>query len=76
MEKTDFNKTLGAWIKEVREQKGTQSDVATLMEMDAQNLSKYERGLISPTVFWIHKFCNATGTDFSEFMSEFGNRKM
>jgi len=60
MEKEDFNKLISEHIRRVRIEKGlTQSDVATLINMDAQNFSKYERGLISPTAFWIHKFCEA-----------------
>lgn len=74
MEKIDFNKLIGKRIRKVREQKGlTQNEVALLMDMDAQNFSKYERGLISPTVYWIHKYCKAVKCDFGSFMELLGN---
>lgn len=74
MEKVDFNKLIGKIIREVREQKGlTQSEVALMMDIDAQNLSKYERGLISPTVYWVHKYCKAVKCDFSTFMKLLGD---
>lgn len=60
MEKEDFNKLISEHIRRVRIEKGlTQSDVATLINMDAQNFSKYERGLISPTAYWVNEFCES-----------------
>lgn len=68
MEKEDFNKLISTHIRKIRiEKKLTQLEVATLINMDTQNFSKYERGLISPTAFWIHKFCEAVKENPREF---------
>lgn len=72
MDKETFNKSMGETIRNTRiEREMTQSEVAALIGMDAQNFSKYERGLISPTVFWITKYCEAINYDFVEFMRKF-----
>lgn len=55
-------------MRSVREaNKMTQADVAEKLGMDAQNYSKYERGLVSPTIYWLHLFCIATKTEFKDF---------
>lgn len=72
MDKNQFTKILAEQIKEVRIKSGmTQNDVSIIMEIDSQNFSKYERGLIAPTVFWINKFCIATGKNLAEMIHEF-----
>lgn len=71
MDKDKFNFLISNTIRSVRiELHMTQSEVAILMNMDTQNFSKYERGLISPTVFWVKKYCDAIGYDFNDFMTK------
>lgn len=71
MDKEKFNKIMGETIRDSRiEKELTQNEVAALIGMDAQNFSKYERGLISPTVFWTIKYCEAIKYDFGAFMNK------
>ena len=69
MEKEKFNKLIGEQMRTIRESKKmTQVSVAELLNMDPQNYSKYERGIVSPTIFWLHLFCIATDTEFKDFL--------
>lgn len=72
MDKEDFNKLLGKHIKEIRERKNlSQSDLASSMGINFQNISSYERGEVSPTLFWINRLCESMEVDCEIFISEF-----
>ena len=72
MEKSAFNKTLGSYIRKVRIEKGlTQQQLADKMGLDYQYISRIERGLISPTLFWITDLANALDCQEVEFYTKF-----
>ena len=72
MKKHDFNKTLGLCIYRIRIKKGlTQTDVSALLGNNPQNISRIERGLISPTLFWIINFAKCLEIDPMEILKEF-----
>lgn len=72
MEKEDFNKVLGKYIKEVRESLNlSQNDLAALMNNNAQNISAYERGERNPGSYWIHKLCEVLKINPAEFYKDF-----
>ena len=60
MEKTAFNKIFGEFVREKRTRlKLSQSNLGDRMGLDYQYISRVERGLISPTLFWIIGLSNA-----------------
>lgn len=72
MDKAEFNVKFGLYLKKVRTEKGlSQSEVASLIAVNAQNISAIERGEVSPTLFWITKLCEGLQIDPKEFMIEF-----
>jgi len=72
MDKADFNKLLGDHIRKVRLSKGmSQVDLASLMGINYQNISSYERGEIAPTLFWIHRLCESLGIETEKFVADF-----
>ena len=71
MDKSAFNKQLGLLIRKKRIEKGlTQSEVADKMNLDYQYISRVERGLISPTIYWMISLCDALEIKSSSFLSE------
>jgi len=75
VEKDDFNILIGQALRNSRKElKLTQYDVAVLMDVTFQVISDYERGKFSPTIFWIHKYCIATGYDFGKFLEVFSDK--
>lgn len=72
MDKDGFNKILGQHIKQVREAKNmSQSDLASLMGINFQNISSYERGEVNPTLFWINRLCESMEVSPEIFISDF-----
>jgi transcriptional regulator with XRE-family HTH domain len=72
MDKTAFNKKLGLLIRQKRIEKGlTQMELADKMNLDYQYISRIERGLISPTVYWMKNLSEALGISSASFMEEF-----
>ncbi len=72
MEKSAFNKTLGAYIRKTRIDKGfTQQQLADKMGLDYQYISRIERGLISPTLYWIMDLTKALECEEIEFLTNF-----
>jgi transcriptional regulator with XRE-family HTH domain len=72
MDKSDFNKQLGLLIRKKRIEKGlTQLELAYKMNLDYQYISRIERGLITPTVFWMKNLCEALEIIAASFMDEF-----
>jgi transcriptional regulator with XRE-family HTH domain len=75
MDKSEFNKRLGLLIRKKRIEKGlTQLELADAMNLDYQYISRVERGLISPTLFWMTKLSSALNIPFSELINEFEER--
>jgi putative transcriptional regulator len=72
MEKETFNKLMGEHIRDLRQSKGlTQSDIASSMGVNFQNISAIERGEVAPTVFWITNLCNGLGIEPETFFQSF-----
>jgi transcriptional regulator with XRE-family HTH domain len=72
MDKSAFNKQLGLLIRKKRIEKGlTQLELADKMNLDYQYISRIERGLISPTVYWMKNLCEALDIKSSSFLEEF-----
>jgi len=74
MEKTTFNKTFGEFVRVKRiNLKLSQSNLGDRMDLDYQYISRVERGLISPTLFWIIGLSKAFELPLELFISEFVN---
>jgi len=69
MEKTEFNKKLGLYIKKKRLQnKWSQAMLADKLGNNYQNISRIERGELSPTLFWCSKLAEAFEMDLHNFI--------
>jgi transcriptional regulator with XRE-family HTH domain len=54
MNKLEFNKRLGEYVRKKRTSlKLSQPQLADRLGLDYQYISRLERGLISPTVYWV-----------------------
>ncbi len=72
MEKAEFNKLFGAFMRQKRQQLNlSQMQLAYKMELDYQYISRVERGLITPTLYWIMGLTKAMDINLDQFISEF-----
>ncbi|MCE3295028.1 MAG: helix-turn-helix domain protein [Crocinitomicaceae bacterium] len=72
MNKSDYNKLFGNYIKNKRESKGwTQIDLASFIGNNSQNISRMERGEITPTIFWLEKLADTFECKVSDLLTEF-----
>lgn len=72
MEKIEFDKKLGLYIRQLRKEKTwNQRDLATKMGNPYQNISRLERGEISPTLYWIGRLSEVFEMSLSEFVEGF-----
>ncbi len=76
MQKTNLNKRFdilfGLYIKKKRIEKGwSQAELASRVENNFQNISRMERGEITPTLFWCYKLANAFEADLPKLLNEF-----
>ncbi|MGV3611317.1 MAG: helix-turn-helix domain-containing protein [Fluviicola sp.] len=68
MNTKSFNQILGREIKRAREEKGiTQEELASRMNVNAQNISSYERGERCPSLFWMNRLYEALEIDPAKF---------
>ena len=68
MNTKSFNHILGRELKRVREEKEiTQEELASRMNVNAQNISSYERGERCPSLFWMNRFYEALEIDPAKF---------
>jgi transcriptional regulator with XRE-family HTH domain len=71
MNTKSFNHILGREIKRVREERGiTQEELASRMNVNAQNISSYERGERCPSLFWMNRLYSALEIDPAKFTDE------
>lgn len=69
MEKSEFNKKIGQHLKKKRLQKKiTQAELASKIGADFQNISRIERGVISPTLYWLSKVTDALEMSLGDFI--------
>jgi transcriptional regulator with XRE-family HTH domain len=72
MQKSEFNSLLGNYIRKLRQDKKlTQLDLASMMDINPQNISAIERGEVSPTLFWISCLCQCLEIELKDFISGF-----
>lgn len=68
-----FDRQFGQYVKKKRIKLGwTQADLASKLGNDYQNISRMERGEITPTIFWCYKLASAFDIDLSELIKEIG----
>jgi len=61
------------YVKSKRlEFKWSQADLATKIGNNYQNISRLERGEISPTLFWCYKLADAFEINLADLIKEFG----
>jgi transcriptional regulator with XRE-family HTH domain len=74
MEKAAFNKLFGEFVREKRIMlKLSQAQLGDKMTLDYQYISRVERGLISPTLYWIVGLSNAMDLPLETFIKEFSD---
>ena len=70
--KEKFNKKCGEFVYKKRSELGmTQSKLASLIGNNAQNISRLERGEVSPTLYWLTLLAKAFEVKLSELIKEF-----
>lgn len=53
------NNNFGSNLKRIREEKGfSQKDIAQSLHTCRENVSKWERGIISPQLKWVYEIAN------------------
>lgn len=68
MEKIEFDKKLGAYVQQLRKEKGwTQQELATKLGTAKPNISRLEHGDTSPTFYWISNLAKAFEIGLGEF---------
>ena len=68
-----FDKQFGSFVKKKREEMGwTQPELASRLGNNFQNISRIERGEMTPTLFWCYKLSEAFEMELSEMLKEFG----
>lgn len=71
MDKQKFNKRFGKFVAQKRTAlKLTQSELAAKVGNNPQNISRLERGEVSPTLYWTLQLAKAFDTTLSELVSE------
>jgi ribosome-binding protein aMBF1 (putative translation factor) len=71
-----FDKQFGLFVKKKRLQKGwSQADLADKIGNNYQNISRLERGEITPTLFWCYKLAEAFEVSLTTFLKNFDNPK-
>lgn len=72
MEKKKFNIKFGKYVAKKRTQIGlTQIELASLIGNNPQNISRLERGEVSPTLFWLTLLATAFKLKLSQMVEEF-----
>ena len=71
MEKTTFNKVFGEFVRDKRIVLNlSQAQLSDKMALDYQYISRVERGLISPTLYWITTLASAFEMQPQDFVKE------
>ena len=68
-----FDKQFALFVKAKRIAKGwSQAKLADEVDNNYQNISRLERGEITPTIFWCYKLADVFGIALEDFLKEFG----
>lgn len=74
MDKNQFNRLFGEFIKKKRIVKNwSQSELADKLDNNFQNISRLERGEISPTLYWLDGLATAFDEQLSDIIIAFEN---
>ncbi len=66
-----FDKKFGKYVLKKRVAKGwSQSELASRVDNNFQNISRLERGEITPTLFWCYKLADALEIELHELIKE------
>lgn len=72
IEKSEFNNLFGSFVSHKRKEKSwSQSKLAAALGNNAQNISRIERGELSPTLYWVTKLSTVFELELNEFIDEF-----
>lgn len=72
MNKTEFNIKFGAFVKTKREELGlSQSQLAAKIGNNYQNISRLERGEVSPTLYWCSLLAEALKINLGVLINQF-----
>lgn len=72
MDKTEFNIKFGTFVKNKRTELGlSQSQLAARVGNNYQNISRLERGEISPTLYWCSLLAEALDVQLDELITQF-----
>jgi putative transcriptional regulator len=67
-----FDKQFGLYIKKKRAERGwSQAELADKVDNNYQNISRLERGEITPTLFWCYKLAKAFEIELSDVIQKF-----
>jgi len=73
MDKPQFNKKFGEFVVEQRKQRGwSQSELASRIGNNFQNISRMERGEINPTLYWFFRLSQVFEESYTDFSKQFG----
>jgi DNA-binding XRE family transcriptional regulator len=76
VDKNKFNKKFGLFVAKKRIELGlTQSALASILGNNAQNISRLERGEVSPTLFWVKDLAKAFNMSLTQVIAEFESFK-
>lgn len=68
-----FDRQFGLYVKKKRLEMGwSQPDLAEKLDVNFQNISRLERGEITPTIFWCYKLAAAFDIGLSELITDVG----
>lgn len=69
----DFDRQFGEYVKKKRTELGwSQADLAGKLGNNYQNISRLERGEITPTLYWCYTLASAFEMDLADLIKEFG----
>lgn len=72
MEKAEFNTKFGQFVKDKRNERNwSQAELASRMNNNAQNISRLERGEISPTFYWVYELSLVFDENLTLFVEGF-----
>ena len=67
-----FDKQFGLFVKRKRIDCGwSQAELASRLENNFQNISRLERGEITPTLFWCYKLAGVFEIEISKMLEDF-----
>ena len=70
MEKSEFNKKIGLYLRKIRLEKNwTQTELASKVNSDFQNISRVERGILSPTLYWLNNIAEALEMNLGDLIN-------